>query len=321
MLEEKQCRTCAEIKSLNEFYKRKNRPSYDLNCNSCNAKKMALYRKSNPQYVEKMKQHNKEKYWTQREIQLIELKNKIGKIKICSTCGYEGPIEKFKKDSSVVNSESKNRLRGTCKICHNQKQKLWREKNPDKIKLSNKKTYDRRKSDINFMQQKKLMDKHLYQNNESYRRKKRIREKNRAKNSPISLWRRLLKNSLTQLSQKKKTSTQKQLGYVSHQLFDAIGHKPAENYALDHKIPLSWLESNTPTHIACDIRNLHWITNEENQRKNNWYADAIVKDFYVNISEFIKEKYKKRFIEINGLFYDKQKDYILKCWSENKSCL
>lgn len=318
-MEQKTCKTCKVEKPLSEFYKRTNRPSHDAHCRECRAQQQRQYRIDHPEYVEKRAQQQKEKYWQDRNAELPELLQKVGKIKVCTTCGYEGDIKDFKKDASTKNAVSKIRLRGTCKKCANQRTQKWLDQNPEKRKTYNKRTYDKRVQDPNFKQYKKDIDKQLLQNPE-YREKKRQRDRQQ-KQKPIGIWRRLLANSLRQLGQTKTTRTQILLGYTANELFNTLGVKPTENHALDHKVPLSWLLPTTPPNIACNLNNLHWLTEEDNQKKNNWYADPIPKDYFIILQPHIKPEYQTRLVKVGDEYHDNKKEHILDAWRNNRSCI
>jgi len=318
-METKQCRTCKQTKEVSLFSKYSNRKSYMADCKRCVADKQSEYRKNNPKYYSNVLKRGKDKYWKKRNAELPELLVKLETERTCTTCGFTGSIDLFVKKNrgKAINSI---RLRGTCKKCRNIQQKEWGDKNPEKKKQYNKKTYDRRKKDETYMQFKKQIERERYQDPEVKQKIYEWQRKSRMK-SQIHIWRRLLKNSLTQLSQEKTTKTQLMLGYTAYELYEHIGNKPGDEYAIDHRIPLSWLEQTTPANIACNLHNLQWLTKTDNLKKNNHYADEIPLEFFQVIKPYIKEKYQTRFTIEGDMVYDNKKEYILLRWQNNLSSI
>jgi hypothetical protein len=315
----KVCRTCSEEKNITEFSIWSGRKSYRPDCKMCIAKKQREYLKTNEDVYERTVQRQREKWRNDRQKELELLTPKLGKIKKCTKCGYEGPIKNFERDASTKNAISKIRLRGTCKPCAIEKEKEWRENNPDKIKQYNKKTYARRKNDAEFMSYKKNHSKEYNSREEVKDRRNEAGRK--MKNSPIGLWRRLLSNALTQLKtvRPKQTRTFKLLGYSHTELFNVVGDRPNGDYHLDHSIPLSWMVSNTPPSIACGLNNLTWLTETDNLAKNNRYANPVTLDYFKLVKDYIKEEYLNRFVIDGDLVIDSHKEVILERWSKGLS--
>jgi hypothetical protein len=315
----KVCRTCSEDKNISEYSVWSGRKSHRPDCKSCVAKKQRDYLHNNPKIYEKTKERERKKWANKRGEELKVLNIKIGKIKKCTKCGYEGPIENFEKDSSVKNAINKVRLRGTCKPCGNIREKEWRENNPDKIKNYNKKVYARRKNDVNFMEMNKIHTKE-YNSREEVREKRNTASK-KIKNSPIGTWRRLLSNALHQLKtiRPKQTRTFELLGYTHTELFNVVGNKPNGDYHLDHSIPLSWMVSTTPPSIACHLNNLSWLTEIDNLAKNNRYANSVPVTYFNLVKPYIKEEYLNRFVISESFVIDSEKELILSRWSKGLS--
>ncbi len=319
IMKSKICRTCNVEKTINKFSIWSGRKSYRPDCKDCINNKQKKYLKENPETYSKVKKAQLEKYWVKRNEELPSLQEKIGKIKICTSCGYEGSVNDFARDASVKNSLSKVRLRGTCKPCKNIRQNEWVEKNPDKLKTYNKKTYNRRKKDKVFMEKRKEQQ-HIYYQRPEVKEKKR--EKDRInKQKPSGLWRRLLANALTQLKtvRPKQTRTLTLLGYTHETLFNIVGSKPEGNYHLDHSIPLSWMVSTTPPSIACHLDNLSWITEKNNLAKNNRYSNPVSESYFNILKTYIKPNFINRFIITDGVVYDLKKDFILEQWDKGES--
>jgi hypothetical protein len=318
-MEAKECRKCKITKPLTDYSKWPNRNSLRPDCKACVNETQKQYRKDNPNYYQNVLKRGKDKRDKEREIVLKTLQDDIENKKKCTTCGYVGPRKDFVKPNQGK-ALSRIRLRGTCKKCNNIKQKQWRDKNPEKLKAINKKTYDRRRKDPEYRELKKQNDRDRYQDPEV---KQRVYEwqRNFRKTSPIHRWRQLLKNTLARLNQSKITNTEKMLGFNATQLIEHIGEKPKGRYAIDHKLPLSWLIETTPANIACNLNNLQWLQHNENTKKNNHYADPIPLAFYQEIKPYIKGEYQDRFAEINNEIIDLKKAYILYRWANNLSSI
>jgi hypothetical protein len=319
-MESKVCRTCNLDKSLDQYSIWSGRKSHRPDCKSCVNEKQKRYLKSNPETYNKVKKVQLQKYWVKRNEELPLLKEKIGKIKICTTCGFEGDISNF-KDASVKNSLSKVRLRGTCKTCENARENEWIKNNPDKVKIYHKKTYNRRKKDVVFTEKKKQQQKLYHQRPEV---KKRHNEKSRlVHKSPKGIWRRLLSNALTQLktTRPKQTRTLSLLGFTHEDLFIKVGNKPSGDYHLDHIIPLSWMVNNTPPSIACHLDNLSWITGDENKSKGNRFANSVSLDYFNKVIQYIKPEYKIRFVVSGDYVHDNKKSFILEQWAKGESSI
>jgi hypothetical protein len=62
-------------------------------------------------------------------------------------------------------------------------------------------------------------------------------------------------------------------------------------YHIDHLIPVTWFNHNTPKYIVNDIRNLQVIDFEYNIKKNNRWADEVSEDYYTLILPYVKKTY------------------------------
>jgi hypothetical protein len=318
------CKTCLVEKSVNDFaeysiarMKGKKKP----HCRSCEAKKQRDYYKNNPQAYEKQKELERNRWQRKRDEELITLTEKLGKEKFCTKCGFTGPIDKFyNSNRQIKNAVNKVRLRGTCLTCYREKEKQWRDANPDKMKIAYKKTYARRKNDEQHKLQRSEYQKNRYLNDESYREQRKERDR-MFKNSPKGIWRRLLSNALTQLktTRPKQTRTLTLLGYSHETLFNIVGSKPEGNYHLDHSIPLSWMVNETPVSIACDFNNLTWITEYDNLAKNNRYSNPVNVEYFNKVKQYIKPQYHSRFIVVENKIHDNQKQIIMDRWSKGLS--
>jgi hypothetical protein len=69
--------------------------------------------------------------------------------KVCSKCNKEKEICKFSKDS-----QKKDGLHSSCKVCVNNRVKIYKEKNPEKVKESKQKHYLKNKEKYSNLNQK-----------------------------------------------------------------------------------------------------------------------------------------------------------------------
>ena len=83
------------------------------------------------------------------------------------------------------------------------------------------------------------------------------------------------------------------LGYSPQELKKHLETLSLEwvNYEIDHKIPITWFEENTPVSVVNDFRNLQLLSKSENNKKRNfWMSD--VDDVYLNeVKQYIKKEY------------------------------
>ena len=322
-METKICKRCQVEKSLDNFPKWSNRNSLRPHCRECINLNQKEYKLKNPAYYQKCIDRGIEKYWEKRNQELTELTKIIGFVRVCTKCGHQGSLEDFKFNrAKTKGSMNKTRLRGTCNTCATLRTKKWIEDNPEKMKTYYKRTYNRRKKDSEFVEKKKQTQKDKLQD-PIFREKKRKRDRENRRNNPISIWRRLLTNSLKQLGgiREKNSRTVKLLGYTSTELFDWLGEKKNLTDHIDHSIPLSWMKSNTPANLACNLNNLSWLSEKQNLSKNSWYANPVSIDFFQDIKPYLKEEYQDRFQISDGMVMDNQKEIILEKWKNNESCL
>ncbi len=330
-METKVCNKCKIEKSLTEFYHRtpkgkgRNGQSYpQSDCKECNKEYQRRRREENPDYYNKVKERGKQKYWDKRNKELPELMEKIGKIKICSKCGFEGSVEHFAKKggNSVVGAINKLRLQGECKKCYNKRQLEYKKKNPEMFKQAYKKTYNRRKKDKEFMEQKKEQSKEY--NSRPEVRKKRNKQilENKKKNGTYHT-RRLLSNTYNQIGSKRPPNqrTKKLIGYDGLTLLAHLGEKPKGKYDIDHIIPLTWFKQGTQPIITCDLRNLEWKQHKVNIAKSNHYADAVDTGYFNEVRDLIKEEYLYRFKEVGDNTIDTFKQKVLDLWEKGESCM
>jgi hypothetical protein len=317
----KSCRKCGDIKPISDYSKWPNRNSHRPDCKPCVAAKQRSYLNSNPKAKERTRELSNQRYWQKRNQELPELLEKLQTTRFCTSCGYEGPINEFVSSKAKVGAITKTRLRGTCIPCHEKRTKDWIARNPDKIKVYYKKTYARRKQDVEYVKNKKEYDRIKYKTDEDFRENKRIKDRENRRTSQSAIWRRLLRNTISQLKTTKTDKTQKLLGYSATELFKYLGNKSNPTDHIDHNIPLSWLIPATPPNLACNLNNLSWLSENENLAKNNKYANPVTLDYYNQLKHFIKDEFQNRFIQQANMMIDCKKDFIIERWSKNLSCV
>ena len=68
------------------------------------------------------------------------------------------------------------------------------------------------------------------------------------------------------------------------------------NIEIDHKIPITWFEAETPSIIINDLDNLHPLLIDDNRKKSNKYNSPITQQYYNKIIKYIKPVYKEQII-------------------------
>ena len=328
-METKVCNTCKIEKPLTEYYHRKPKDrggkSYpQSSCKECDKAYQKKRREENPEYYNSVKERAKEKYWEERNAELPELLEKLGKVKICSKCGFEGDVKHFAKGegNSEKGAINKLRLQGECKKCKNKRQAEYRKNNPELFKKINKKTYNRRKKDPEFIKAKKEHGKEYSKRPEVKERNNKATMERRRKNGTYHT-RRLLTNTYNQIGSKRPPNqrTKKLIGYTGLQLLEALGEKPKGKYDIDHLIPLTWFKKGTPPIISCDLRNLEWKEHKTNIAKSNHYADAVDTEYFETIRQHIKDEYLYRFKVVEDKTIDTFKEKVLDLWARGESCM
>jgi hypothetical protein len=232
-----------------------------------------------------------QKAWEKRRAKELEwIMERLGKVKICSKCGFEGDISLFRNDYTInYDKPSKRQIRGTCNEC---RKKSIKENNscPIKKKKRAKREWERVKASPERLQKKKERSK-VYQ---SQPRVKKMRSeatlKQRAVKPHLYRWRKLLWNTYKQVGKVKPANikTNDALGYSAIELFNYLGDKPTTCAQIDCFL------SDTPTKISCDLRNLEWKSKSDNGRKADHYADPICEEYYNLIQPYIKVEYQNR---------------------------
>jgi hypothetical protein len=73
-----------------------------------------------------------------------------------------------------------------------------------------------------------------------------------------------------------------------------LGRKPTKGQSIDHKIPITWFNTDADIRVIFDLRNTQILTVEENTKKLNRYADTVSEDYYKIAINHIKDEYKNK---------------------------
>jgi hypothetical protein len=168
-------------------------------------------------------------------------------------------------------------------------QQRWREKNPDYLK----KRYEQNKEKWNKDQKQYRQD-----NLEKCRERDRIYRKTYKEKhgNHITRWRDILYNTLDRFGKKKEGHTHELLKYSANELKEHLDKQGMiwNEHEIDHKIPITWFNPETPPHIVNDLRNLQPLTKEENNEKSNKYCHTVDKEYYDIVIEWIQEEHKNK---------------------------
>lgn len=230
--------------------------------------------------------------------------------KKCKDCSIEKPINEFYKRSC------------RCIPCHKLKNKQWSNNNKEKIKqyyldnknnlkqYSNNRYYNNKEYHSEWMkkyyQENKeqiiLKSKQYKINNPKYSKEYYLNNKEKIfknikeweyNNPHIRRWRNLLNNTI---NFNKTDSTESLLGYNYQQLKEYLESQGMDwdKHQIDHKIPVSWFEENTPPHVVNDLRNLQPLLPEVNKNKSNTFGDLVPFSYIYDIEQYIKKQYKNK---------------------------
>lgn len=220
------------------------------------------------------------------------------KNKKCNGCLKIKPVSEFGKES-----RAKNGYKPRCKDCVN---RYYREKYHSTKKMRDtKKKNDRRyykenKKRINSLQKeyakknrpaiRKYMRK--YRQETDYYEKQNEYMKERYRNDPEFRAYKKLRRLVSRVTEKKTDTTINILGYGVKELQNHLGRLPKMGECLDHKIPISWFNFNTPPRIVNDLRNMQILSRSENSKKSNRRADPVCESYYKDSIKWIKTKHK-----------------------------
>lgn len=200
-----------------------------------------------------------------------KIKNMEIQVKYCKFCKKEKEFKEFNKHKACTYGISNK-----CKQCVYEYRNKYNKVNKNKILIYN----------INF--------------NKTYNKKWA------EKNVHICRWREILNRCLIYKGKKKNSKTEKMLGY-SVNVFKYhiesmfIGDMNWDNVQIDHKIPLSWFNKDTPVNLINHLDNLQPLISKENTAKLNRFSHPIIENYYTTIKKYIKSEY------INQIFVSPKK--------------
>jgi hypothetical protein len=225
-------------------------------------------------------------------------------IKKCTKCQIEKNIDLFSKNQKQ------------CKECVKQ----YYQKDKEKIKLKTKNRYENNKSlildnqrqyyqenkenRINYQKQYSLENKDkIQQNNKIYYQENKDKIKYRAKewiknkyknNEEFRIQTKLNLQIIKYLRQSQNiTKLPSILGYNVNDFIKKVG-SPKNNEDIDHKVPISWFEKETPISIIWSLENLQILESTINKSKSNHYTHSISDEYKQSILKYIKTKYKNK---------------------------
>lgn len=215
----------------------------------------------------------------------------INMFKHCNGCGLDKQIELFSKNQSK------------CKECKKILDKNFNNNNPDYIinyRLKNK--IRKQLLDSNFKKNNpnyynEWLEKNPnYNSNYQNQNRDKINQNHKNwddKNPHIVKWRGLLSRTLNNI---KYNTTENLLGYSPQQLKEHLENQNInwKTDNVDHKIPITWFNPETPPHIVNDLRNLQPLSENKNKSKRNFYSDKIDKDYYDVVFKHIKKEFQNK---------------------------
>ena len=207
-------------------------------------------------------------------------------MKRCYKCKTEKPLNGFCK-----NKKRKDGLNEICKDC----KKEYNLKNSERDKEYSKLNYNPEKSkkyNTKFRNNNPEYQKEWYRSNKEKHKEYSINYK--IKYPHITRWRQILNDTLIALNQIKTSNTRTLLKYSAQDLKEHLDKQGMiwGKHEIDHKIPVTWFKSTTPSHIVNDLRNLQPLSKNDNQSKSNSYAHKVDIDYYNIAIEWVKEECK-----------------------------
>jgi len=217
-------------------------------------------------------------------------------IKKCKKCGEVKPITEFRKRGNYYINE--------CKICekeynkeyyNNNKeskkeyQKEYNQNNKESKKEYNKEYYNNNKESKkeyynNNKESKKEYQKEYNQNNkETIKEYNKEYQKNRLASDPYYKFTRNLRARISKAfkaqSKNGKTKACAEYGIDFAAIFAHVGARPANNFHLDHIIPLSVFNLDDAEHVrlAHLPENLRWLPGKENLEKHDFVDWSLIK--------------------------------------------
>ena len=223
-------------------------------------------------------------------------------MKICCECNIEKNLDQFSKNKNIEGG-----FNNRCKICCSVRNKKRYELKKEDIKVKCNQYYYNNKETIKNKQTGKL---NSYQKNKEWHIE--YREKNKEKylqyikeyqkihqpikyaTDPIYKTKKLIGNQIRNfLKGNKNKKTEILLGYSYQEFIEKIGI-PKKDEHIDHKIPMTWFEDNTPVNIIWNLHNLQIVGRKYNQTKLNLFHDNVPQGYLNEAKKYIKEQYKTK---------------------------
>lgn len=204
-----------------------------------------------------------------------------GDTKICKVCGEEKKTTEFHKRKNSVDG-----FRNDCKFCLNKRNM----NNPNR-KLNKKKYYSSNKEEIKkknkiwYNENKDLVKESKRKYQESNKEIRNQYLKVRYDNDPIYkltiLCRGIISKAFNRKGWKKESNTQQLIGcsfeelkvYLENLFTDGMTWENQGDWHIDHKVPLSWAESEDELLKLFHFSNLQPLWAEENLSKKNYYSN------------------------------------------------
>ena len=259
----KLCKKCNTTKEFLEFSKKKsNKDGLNNWCKECNKEYLKNY------YLE-----NKELY-SDRSKEYYELNSNI--IKENSKKWRESNIEYTKEYHKKYYSENKEELSEYKKDHYINNKDIYLERSK-KWKEENKELY------LEFLKEWRVENREYSKDylkkwfNDNPDKRKEYYENLRLNNPHIIAWRSVLKNAIKRINTKKSDSTIQMLGYSSNDLklhleslfIDGMSWENWGEWHIDHKIPVSKFDKETPMSIVNNLNNLQPLWALDNLSKSN----------------------------------------------------
>jgi hypothetical protein len=197
-------------------------------------------------------------------------------MKECSKCKEVKKIEEFYYKGNQ------------CKKCQIERQKIYIIKNKEKGNKRSLEYYYKNCKELN-LHHKFYVEKTKEQRNKYWREY----SKNRWENDPKYKIQKLLRKHIYYYLKSKSKKTEELLGYSYEKFLEILGEVPKDHH-LDHKIPISWFNPNTPISVIWSLENLHYISSLENYSKNNRFSHHITGEYKNSIKSYIKSKYQSK---------------------------
>ena len=259
----KLCKKCNTTKEFLEFSKKKsNKDGLNNWCKECNKEYLKNY------YLK-----NKELY-SDRSKEYYELNSNT--IKENSKKWRESNIEYTKEYHKKYYSENKEELLEYKKDHYLNNKDMYLD-NSKKWKEENKEFY------LKCLKQWRGENKEYSKDylkkwfNDNPDKRKEYYENLRLNNPHIIAWRTVLKNAIQRINTKKSNSTIEMLGYSSNDLkihmellfLDGMSWENWGEWHIDHKIPVSKFDKETPMTIVNNLNNLQPLWALDNLSKSN----------------------------------------------------